>query len=116
MERIPARILTNFVLAQHQSKPSKAHLAAAKYALCYLIRSKYRGIQFSSKQTHYVLSYVKFPVKQGQLTTITDANWGPQDQTTTKQQFRKQNELDPFVTRSFSGFIIYINGPVHWSA
>ena len=62
-------------------------------------------------------SYVKFPAKHGQITAITDENWGPQDQTTTTcQLIRKRKELDPFATHSFSGFIIYINSPVHWSA
>eukprot|EP00957_Ditylum_brightwellii_P095497 7274309-Ditylum_brightwellii.AAC.1 len=86
----PDLVTVTNLLPQHQSKGSKAHLVAAKYDVRYLAGSKCRGIQFRSKQNHYVLSYVKFPVKQGHITAITDAKWGPQDQTITKRQFCKQ--------------------------
>jgi len=42
---------------------------------------------------------------------MADANWGPQDASTTHS---KPLELPPFVSRSMSAFYVNLYGPSHW--
>ena len=46
------------------------------------------------------------------VTSLTDANWGPQDQS--RPLPNETRTLEPFKTRSLSGFLIWLGGPVHW--
>ena len=43
---------------------------------------------------------------------MTDANWGPQDQSTSKHA--STVPLDLFKSRSISGYLLWFNGPLHW--
>ena len=47
------------------------------------------------------------------ITPFTDANWGPQDQSKPKPN-DPHAEVDIFKTRSLSGFLLWMHGPVHW--
>ena len=45
---------------------------------------------------------------------MCDANWGPQDQS--KPDPDKPQKLELFKTRSLSGFLLWLNGPLHWQS
>ena len=101
------------ILAQYNHSCSPGHIDSAKYAIRYLIDSAGMGIKFSSKADHDLESFVKFPTDPSQLTPLTDANWGPQDQSV-------PNPNDPpillnlFKSRSITGYIIWLGGPLDW--
>ena len=46
---------------------------------------------------------------------MSDSNWGPQDQSLPNPQDPPQ-EIDLHVSRSISGHLIMLHGPLHWSA
>jgi hypothetical protein len=73
--------------------------------------TKSLGIAFHSDDNTTLQSYVKFPIPPG-ITALCDANWGPQDQS--KPLPNESRTLDLFKTRSLSGYLIYLGGPVHW--
>lgn len=55
-----------------------------------------------------------YPIYPSKIHAASDANWGPQDQS--KPTIHNQQKLDLFKTRSMSGFLITLNGPLHWQA
>jgi len=101
------------ILAQYNHSCSPGHIDSAKYAIRYLIDSAGMGIKFSSKADHDLESFVKFPIDPSQLTPLTNANWGPQD-----QSVPNPNDppilLDLFKSRSIAGYIIWLGGPFDW--
>ena len=106
--------ITN-IIAQYNNKCSPGHIDAAKYAIRYLIDTADLGIKFSSKANNNLESFVQFPIEPSNLTALTDSNWGPQD-----QSVPKPNDppilLDLFKSRSIAGFVIWLCGPLDWSA
>ena len=72
-------VITN-LLAQQQNKPSPGHIAAAKHAIKYLKGTKSLGIAFHSDADLDIQSFIHFPISQNKIIALTDANWGPQDQ------------------------------------
>ena len=96
------------LLSQHIKEPSQGHINAAKTIVKYLLSTKEYGISFTKTKTQTPTSYQHFPT----IHSMCDANWGPQDQ---KQpsQFHIQ-ELDLFKTRSLSGYITFLHGPISW--
>jgi hypothetical protein len=104
--------ITN-ILAQHNSNPSHGHIDAARYILQYLKGTSNLGISFSTLPNSNLESFVKYPVDPSQLLPFSDANWGPQD-----QSVPKPNDppvlLDLWKSRSISGFMIWLSGPLHW--
>jgi len=106
--------ITN-MLAKYQSCPSPGHLAAAKYAIKYLKGTIEYGVQFTSSDNIDLLSFVNFPIERKQLTGLSDANWGPQDQSIPKEG-TSYPDVDLFKTRSISGHIIVLHGPLHWQS
>jgi hypothetical protein len=54
-------------------------------------------------------SFLHFPLPH-QVLSMSDANWGPQDNSHTKLQ----TELPLFVSRSMSTFYVDFLGPLHW--
>ena len=70
---------------------------------------------FSSKNNSVIESYVKSPIDPRKITPLTDANWGPQDQSEPKPGDPIEH-LDLFKTRSLAGYIIWLGGPLDWSA
>jgi len=78
---------------------------AAKYVLWYLKGTSTLGITFSSHHNTTLASFVKFP--------ISDANWGSQDASIPKSTNPIQ-EIELFKSRSISGFLIWLGGPLHW--
>jgi deoxyuridine 5'-triphosphate nucleotidohydrolase len=101
--------ITN-ILAKYTTKCTKAHINQVKRVIRYLKGTKTLGIQFSSKQMNKIESHVKFPIQD--ITSMCDANWGPQDQS--KPSPNDTREVELFKSRSLSGFLIYLNGPLHW--
>lgn len=90
------------------------HLDAAKHVLRYLKGTKNLGISFSSRRNTLIESFVKFPIDPTKLHPFSDANWGPQDASVPKPNDPPQ-ELDLFKSRSISGFLIWLGGPLlHW--
>jgi len=106
--------ITN-MLARHQASPNDKHIASAKYAIKYLKGSKSKGITFDSSTEDKLTSFLHFPIQTPKLTGISDANWGPQDQSAPKSKIT-QPELELFKTRSISGHVITLHGPIHWSS
>jgi len=96
------------MLAKHQNCPTDKHIASAKYAIKYLKGTKARGITFDSRTEDKLKSYIHFPISSSKLTGISDANWGPQDQSKPKENM-KQPELELFKTRSISGHVITLH-------
>jgi hypothetical protein len=97
------------ILSKYLSNPSVGHLNHCKHILRYLKGTIDKGISFSKDKNSELSSYVQFPITS--LTGLTDANWGPQDQSTKR---RTTTEVPLFHSRSLSGFIQWLNGPVHW--
>jgi len=104
--------ITN-ILSKHQANPSKRHVDSAKFVIKYLKGSKDHGIMFDSFENLRILAYLNFPIPSNKITGITDANWGPQDQSLLKPN-QTPPELEQFKTRSISGHIIALHGPLHW--
>jgi len=114
LHNIPNPISTiTSILAQHQKKACQGHIDAAKHVVKYIKQTKSLGISFSSKGTSTIESFVKFPITTNQLCALTDANWGPQDQSAPKATSPPQ-EVELFKSRSISGFLIHFHGPLHW--
>ena len=112
--RLDIAPITN-LLAKHSSNPSEGHLAHCKHVLKYLKGSKSLGISFSSTDNDALQSFLKFPIAPTQITALTDANWGPQDQSVPRSPSNTP-QLDLFKTRSLSGYLIWLGGPLHWSS
>jgi dUTPase len=102
--------ITN-LLAQYTTKATPSHLNQVKRVIKYLKCTKSLGISFNSNNNSKLQSYVKFPIPSG-ITSLCDANWGPQDQS--RPVPNETRVLDLFKSRSLSGFLIYFGGPVHW--
>ena len=107
-------VITN-LLAQQQNHPSPGHIAAAKYVIKYLTGTKSLGISFHSDSPLDLQSFIHFPIDKAKIHALTDANWGPQDQSIPNPQEPPQ-QVDLHVTRSISGHLILLHGPLHWSA
>jgi hypothetical protein len=105
--------ITN-LLAQYTVKATQSHINAAKRVVRYLKGTKTLGISFSSKQQNKLESHVKFPIDPTTVTSLCDANWGPQDQSKPRKHETRQVEL--FTSRSLSGHIVYLSGPLHWQS
>ena len=101
------------MLAKYTSCPSKGHVDAAKRVVRYLKGTSSLGIAFHNSPQQHIESFVKFPVDPTKIIALTDANWGPQDQQTPKKN-QPSKQIDLFKSRSLSGFIIWLGGPIHW--
>ena len=106
--------VTNLI-SQYNHNCSPGHIDSAKYAIRYLKGTAQRGICFSSADNPTIESFVKFPIDPSKLTPLTDANWGPQDQSVPKSD-APPPQLPLFKTRSLAGYIIWLGGPIHWSS
>jgi hypothetical protein len=106
--------ITN-IIAQHTSNPSHGHIHAARYVLQYLKGTSNMGISFSTQPNSSIESFVKYPVDPTQLLPFSDANWGPQDQSVPKPGDPPQF-LELWKSRSISGFVIWLGGPLHWQS
>ena len=100
------------LLAKYVASPSTGHLTAAKRVLRYIKGTKTKGITFSTKSNSTLAAYIKFPTSSNPL-ALTDANWGPQDQSVPRPT-DTETTLDLFKSRSLSGFIVWGHGPIHW--
>ena len=89
------------MLAKYQNSPT---------AIRYANLSRNLGIQFYSNYQPNLQSFIKFPLDP--LTATTDANWGPQDLSSTPSN----HQLPLFKSRSISGHIIFMFGPLHWQS
>ena len=107
-------VVTN-LLAQQQNKPSPGHIAAAKHVVKYLKGTKSLGISFHSDSPLNLQSFIHFPINTAKVYALTDTNWGSQNQSIPNPQEPPQ-EVDLHVTRSISGHLILLHGPLHWSA
>ena len=114
--RLDLAVITN-LLAQSQNRPSPGHLAAAKHIIKYLKGTKHLGIAFHSNSTLNIQSFIHFPFHKQKLKlhALTDANWGSQDASVPNPQAPPQ-QVDLHVTRSISGHLIVLHGPLDWSA
>ena len=106
-------VITN-LLAQQQNKPSPGHITAAKHVVKYLKGTKSLGISFHSDSPLNLQSFIHFPINTAKVYALTDANWGPQNQSIPNPHEPPQ-EVDLHITRSISGHLILLHGPLHWS-
>jgi hypothetical protein len=97
------------LLAQHQANPSYGHYDSTRYVVKYLVNTKHLGIYFTSRRSNTLESFLHFPIAKSFL-AMSDANWGLQDATSSKQVI----ESPLFASRSMSAFYIDLLGPVHW--
>jgi hypothetical protein len=73
---------------------------------------KSMGISFTSYDQNDLSLFVKFPIDSSTITCLTDVNWGSQDQS--KPHPTQNEEIDLFKSRSISGYLIWLSGPLHW--
>jgi hypothetical protein len=105
--------ITN-LLAKHTANLLSGHLTHVKYVIHYLKGTKSKGIKFTMTVDPNLQSFVKFTIDSSQVVSLCDANWGPQDQSKLRQH--KTREIELFKTRSLSGFLLWLGGPVHWAS
>ena len=103
------------LLAKHSCSPSPGHIDAARRVTKYLLGTKDRAITFTQQQNESLNAFIKFPIPTNQLTALTDANWGPQDQSI-PSKYTHHQPLDLFKTRSLSGYVLFYGRPIHWSS
>ena len=100
------------ILAQYQNSPSPGHIQSARHIVKYLKGTSSYGIVFHNSHDSILQSFLQFPSHgKRHLAGISDANWGAQDQSTT---YKQDCDLDLHKSRSISGHIITLHGPVHW--
>ena len=95
------------MLARYQNSPTQKHIDAARYAIRYVKQTRHLGIHFDSNFQSNLQSFVHFPLDP--LTATTDANWGSQDLSNTPENY----QMPLFKSRSISGHIIFLFGPLH---
>ena len=100
------------ILAKYLSKPTTGHLNHCKHVLRYLKGTIDKGISFSTNRNTTLSSFVHFPLNESTLTGLADANWGPQDQSINTTSYN----VPIFHSRSMSGYIQWLNGPLHWTS
>ena len=102
------------LLAKYMLNPNSHHIAAAKRVIRYLKGTQERGIMYTSQKVSTLSSFIIFPtnIDPTVITSMSDAKWGPQDQS--RPDPKSPSKVDVFKTRSLSGFVIWLNGPVHW--
>ena len=103
--------ITN-MLAKYTTKATKSHLQHVKRVIKYLKGTKTLGICFDTETASKVEAFVKFPLPNDKITSLCDANWGPQDQS--RPRDNESRQIDIFKSRSISGYILYLGGPLHW--
>jgi hypothetical protein len=105
--------ITN-ILAKYTAKATTGHIEHAKRVVKYLKGTKQKGILFSSRDRAHLSSFVKFPIPEDNIVSLCDSNWGPQDQS--KPNPFKPQEIEIFKSRSISGHLIWLGGPIHWTS
>lgn len=95
------------MLSRYQNNPNPNHIEAAKYAIRYLNNTRHLGIIFDSNKKIQIDTYNQFPIEP--LYAVTDANLGPQDQSTVKYK----STIPLFKSRSMSGDMKFLYGPLH---
>ena len=104
--------ITN-MLASYQTVPTPTHIDAAKRVLAYLVHTKDKGISFHHTSSNDITTFINFPLKTSDWVAMSDANWGPQDQS--RPHSNSHEKLHLFKSRSVSGHIVFnANGPVAW--
>ena len=102
------------ILSKYQNSPSPGHIKAAKHIIRYLKGTSSYGITFNSNTDKLLQSFLHFhPPQHQKLTGISDANWGAQDQSTS---YDPSDTIELHKSRSISGHIISLHGPLHWSS
>ena len=97
-------------LAAFQNKASIGHIQAARHAIQYLQGTKSLGIVFNSETPTHIHSFLQKP--QDPFLALTDANWGAQDQIRNP----KPKQIELFKSRSMSGHIVFLYGPIQWQS
>ena len=104
--------ITNMI-AKYTIIPTKGHIDAIKRVIKYLQGTKSKGILFTTTPASKISAYVKFPIQNNQVVSMCDANWGPQDQSVPKVN-QQQKQLPLFHSKSVSGYLLWLGGPLHW--
>ena len=99
-------------VTKYLSKPTIGHLNHCKHVLRYLKGTIDKGITFSTQHSTTLISFVHFPINDSTLTGLSDANWAPQDQSIKKHSYN----VPLFHSRSMSGYIQWLIGPLHWTS
>jgi hypothetical protein len=99
------------LLSRYLSKPSQGHLDHCRHVLRYLKGTKDLGISFSTSSNATLSAFIHSPVEEN-VVALADANWGAQDQST--KNLNTETLLPLFKSRSLSGYLVWLNGPLHW--
>ena len=98
------------MIAQYQNRPNKGHVDAARYAIRYIKQTADLGIVFNSANKQTIMSHTHYP--KTPLYAVTDANWGAQD----FSRISDNAQIPLFKSRSISGHIINLYGPIQWQS
>lgn len=82
----------NFI-AKYSNSAAKGHIEAARHVIKYLKGTTSMGITFSSYDRETLNSHVKFPIQSNTVTSLSNANWGPQDQSRLHPNFPEELDL-----------------------
>ena len=68
---------------------------------------------FFFQQSNYISAFLNFPLPPNKLFALTYAYWGTQD-ALEPDLSRPLEHLGLFKSKSVSGYILWLNGPLHW--
>ena len=106
--------ITN-ILSKYPHKATPSHIAATKYTTKYLKGSTNFSIMFSSEHQINLEAFIKFPTNPRVLVSFSDTNRGSQDASVPKSH-TNPSSLPLFKTRSISGYLIWLGGPIYWQS
>ena len=100
------------LLSKYLANPSRGHLEHCRHVLKYIKGTKSLGITFDSSTNSSLAAFIHSPVASN-VVALADANWGAQDQSISRVD-PIPNSLPLFKSRSLSGHLVWLCGPVHW--
>ena len=100
------------LLSKYLANPSRGHLEHCRHVLKYIKSTKSLGITFNSSANSSLAAFIHSPVASN-VVALADANWGAEDQSISHVD-PIPNSLPLFKSRSLSGHLVWLCGPVHW--
>jgi hypothetical protein len=103
------------LLATHMHKPSLGHIEAVKYVGKNILSTMDLGLQFCSKSTSALESYIHFPVASDSDSSSPEVTsfWGPQDTSLPSSTNIRNVSINE--SKSICGHLIFMGGcPILW--
>ena len=88
-------------------------MTAACYVVKYIKGCKSVGITSITQQSNYISDFLNFPLPPRKLCALTNANWVTQG-ASEPDPSSPPKHLDLFKSQSVVGYILWIDGPLHW--